>query len=171
MNSYNASSGVMDLGTTASGTVIAALNNPAGSGKNLLLKNAAYRGDFVGTPGLTRVLVSVNRATGTAAGGTGSKSGTGIAKRNPGHATSIASFFWGPSAITGLTDASPEGVLKSVSIPSTLSTVAEDIIEDIKDFSTTDPLVIVPGTSLIFRTASISIAGTGFGIDLSWGEQ
>ena len=172
MNSYAISTGIMDLATTASGSVIASLTNPAASGRNVILKNVSAKGDFVGTPGVTRVIININRANGTPAAGSGSKTGSNIPKRAAGCADSIAQFFFGPTPITGLNDLATEGIMKAWSIPSQVGTTVDaDLIEDVKNIQETDCIVIVPGTSIVVRLGSISIAGSGAGFDFEWSEQ
>lgn len=162
----------MELATLASGSVIFALNNPAGSGKNLIMKRMSAKVGFVGTPAATRVPIAINRATGTAAAGTGSKATSAIPKRSVGGADSVASLFYGPAAITGLTDVGTEGLIKSTVISHQVGTpLWDELIEDVKNIQETDCLLIVPGTSLVARTAAISIAGSGISFDAEWCEQ
>jgi len=86
----------------------------------------------------------------------------------------VALIRIGPAAITGLTDATPEGKLKSSMVNHQNGPMVwDEVIEDVVDIERTDPLEIAPGTSLVVRTggASASVAGTAVGVDIEWTEK
>lgn len=170
MAAFSFTSGIMELGTLAGGSVIFSISNPTGSGKVLLIKRCSLKGGFSGVAAATKIFLTLNRATGTAAGGTAAASTTGIPKRRAGDG-SIALIRIGPAAITGLTDATPEGKIKSSMVNHQNGPMVwDELIEDIKEIEETDPLVILEGTSLVLRTTNASVAGTAVGLDLEWSE-
>jgi len=180
MAAFNFSTGVMELGTLASGSVIFALTNPATAAgatpKPLLIKRVSIRTGFSGVAAATRINLALNRATGTAAGGTSSAATTGIPhRRGSGKSDdSISTLRWGPAAVTGLTDATPEGLIKASMVNHQNGPMVwDELIEDVKELEETDPLEIQPGTSLVLRTggASASVAGTAVAVDIEWTEK
>jgi hypothetical protein len=165
----------MDLGTTASGTVVWCLSNPATAAGakpvSLFIKRLTARGNYIGIAGATRVPIGFARATGTAAGGSGNAATTSLAPRRAGTEAPIALFRWGPTAITGMTPDTP-GDFKTVMIPSQIGPeISEELVTDNLNMEVNDPLEIAPGTSLIATLRGISIAGTGAVIDVEWGEK
>lgn len=170
MQSYQATTLLMDLATTAADSVLASLSNPTGSGCTLLIKRISARLGFVGTPAATGISFGLARATGTAAAGSGSASGATIGKRRPSNADAVALWRYGPTPITGLT---PDGVadFKTTFLNHQVGpTLWDEIIEDVKEMEETDPLAIIPGTSLIIRNRTISIAGSRASFDIEWAE-
>src|SRR5690349_17635257 len=139
MAAFNFSTGVMELGTLASGSVIFSISNPATATgavpKPLYIKRMSIKSGFSGTAAATKILLTINRATGTAAGGTANASTTGIPARRAANAgQSIATIFYGPAAVTGLTDASPELLLKSSLVNHQNGPMVwDEVIEDIKN--------------------------------------
>src|SRR6185369_7279558 len=113
MAAFNFSTGIMELGTRASGSVIFCLSNPATAAgavpKPLYIKRMSIKSGFSGVAAATKINIVVNRATGTAAGGTANASTTGIPARRAANAgQSVALVRYGPAAVTGMTDATPE---------------------------------------------------------------
>ena len=173
MASFLHSTGVMELATLASGSVIWSLSNPASATKPLRIKRLTTDSGFSGIAAATKIPIALNRATGTAAGGTANASTTGIPKRRgAGLGDAPAALLrWGPAAVTGLTDATPEGIIKSTMIDHQNGPMVwDELIEDIKDLERTDPLEIAPGTSLVLRTGAVSVAGSAIGVDVEWWE-
>ena len=160
----------MDLGTTASGSAIACLSNPAGSGITLIIKRISARLGFVGTPAATGISFGLVRGTGVAAAGSGSASGATIGKRRPSSDNAIALWRFGPTPISVVADDSV-GDMKTVFLNHQVgSPLWDEVIEDVKEMEETDPLAIAPGTSLVIRTRTISIAGSRASFDFEWSE-
>lgn len=170
MPSYQVTTGIMDLGTLASGSCIAALSNPTSSGRTILIERSTLRTAFSGTPAATGITFGVTRATGTAAGGTASKSGATVARNRPGVANPVALWRYGPAAVTGMTD-DGVGDFKTAHLAHQNGTMAEfELIENIENIEDGDPIAIAPGTSLIVRTREISVAGSRVSIDIEFTE-
>jgi hypothetical protein len=169
--SYRSASGVMSLGTLASNSCFLALNNPVGSGKNLYIVRANIVLAMVGNTANTIVPLGMVRGTGTPAGGTGNKSGANIARRNPADAASIAQFYYGPAAITGLTD-DAVGDVRSVMITNQNAALFEmELLGDIqhKEYFS-DATIVPPGYSWCVRNRATSNAGSTIAVNLEWIE-
>lgn len=171
MSSHMATTKYMLLGTLAANSCIMSLSNQTGSGVNIIVKRVAAKLGFAGTAAATKVDYGLCRATGTAAAGTGGNTdGTTIGKRNPGSAASKALMRWGPAAITGLT-ADGVGDFKTTFANNQNGTPYwDELISDNQRRNETDPVVIVPGTSLALFTRTTGVAGSGIAVDLEWDE-
>lgn len=171
MKSYNATTGLMSLGTTAADSAIMALVNPADSGVTIWVESVSARLAFVGTPAATGIAFGVTRAAvGTMGGGSGSKTGSSIAKKRTTMADSAAAFYYGPTPITGLTDDTPGDFATTHLAHQVGSPFYDELIEEIEDFDDADPIVILPGTALVIRNRTISIAGSRASFDIAWAE-
>jgi len=168
---YRSTSGVMSLGALANNSCVLALNNPVGSGKNLYIVRANVVLVMVGAVANTFVPLGMVRGTGTPAGGTGNKSGANIARRNPADAASIAQFYYGPAAITGLTD-DYVGDVRSVMITNQNAALFEmELLGDIphKEYYS-DATIIPPGYCWCIRNRATSVAGSTLAANLEWIE-
>jgi len=168
---YRATTGVMALGTIASNSCVAALNNPAASGKKLYIVRANVQLAMVGTTANSYVPLAMVRGTGTPAGGTGSKSGTGIGRRNPEDVAPIATFNYGPAAITGLTD-DVSGDVRTIILTNQNAALFEmELLGDVphNDYLS-DGTVILPGYSWCIRNRAISVAGSLIVLNIEWVE-
>lgn len=171
MNGYFGTTKAMDLGVLAADTPILALSNPAASGKNIIIKKLTARCLFIGVAALSKIAFGVTRATGTAAGGSGNASGATVGKRNPGNLNAKALLRWGPAAITGLTPDAVNDVKTFLMVHQNVAPV-EYVLMDGQDIpQTSDPFVIVPGTSLAVYTRDASIAGSIVAVNVEWSES
>jgi len=168
--SYMVSTNYMLLGTLAANSCIMSLNNPAASGKNIILKRVAAKLGFAGTAAATKVDYGLTRVTGTAAAGTAAKATTGIAKRNPGVPDSIALFRNGPTAITGLTADTPADFKTTFANNQNGTPYWDELVCDNQRRQETSPIVIVPGTGIAIFNRTIGVAGSGIAVDLEWDE-
>jgi hypothetical protein len=167
---YQATTGLLDLATTAANSCLAALSNPTGSGLILLIKRISARVGFVGTPAATGIAFGLTRATGTAAAGSGSASGATIGKKRTTMANAAALWRFGPTPITGLTD-DGVGDFKATFLNHQVGPVTwDELVEDQRNLEELDPIVVLPGTSLVIRNRTISIAGSRAAFDFEWSE-
>jgi hypothetical protein len=169
---YLTTSGVMALGTTAADVCIFSLTNPTGSKKVFRVTRLPAKGGFSGTAASTKVDFGICRATGTAAGGTGTKATTGIAKRDTGVPDSVALVRFGPAAITGLTADTPADFKRSFINHQNGPMEWEEMIPDRSGGSNVNDAVdLAPGESLaVFTRVSASVAGSSLSVDPEWDE-
>ena len=168
MYGYRAQSGVLDLGTTASGSVIFALNNPSTT-KSAFVKRLLAMLGFVGTPAATGIDFGICRATGTAAAGSGNASGSSIAK-NGGGPDSFCTVRWGPTPITGLTPDAPGDFAGAFLNHQIEGAYPVEIIRDDLREQYADEFILLPSTSLIVITRTISIVGSRVAFNVEWAE-
>lgn len=169
---YRATSLMMALGTLASGSCIASLENPNASGKNVYLTRVSVVAGFSGTAAATNMGFGVSRSTGTGAAGTGSKATTAIAKRNPNDAAnSVCTFRYGPTAITGFTNDTP-GDFRSFFLNHQNGSPFD--VEPLADLPhnayAMDGTLILPATAWTLFTRTISVAGSTVAVNLEWVE-
>jgi hypothetical protein len=168
MLTYHATSGVMDLATLAANSAIFALNNPSIT-RSVIVKKLLAELGFVGTAAATGIGFGVTRATGTAAAGTGSVA-VGAAAKRAGGPGSICSVNWGPAAITGLTADTPGDFAGAFLNHQLTPLVAIELIkEDLREYFA-DAFVLLPSTSLVVFTRTISIAGSRALFNVDWAE-
>jgi len=124
-----------------------------------------------GTPASTYTDISMSRATGTPAGGSGTFTTTGLAARVPGTSmTNNGTVRYGPTIITGLTDDSAGDIASFMVQHQTGAINNTDFIEifnSTKLFST-DYLNLPANNSLALRVRSNSVAGTIVCINIAW---
>ena len=169
---YRISSYVMSLGVLAAGSCIFSLANPTGSGKEIQITRAMANLAFSGTAAATFAAFGMMRATGTAAGGTASKSGASISKRLPSSANSIALITYGPAVVTGLTQ-DAAGQVRSIILPHQNGVCLDmDLLGNVPHTEAdTDATIIVPGTAWSAWVANATIAGDLLALNVEWLEK
>jgi len=169
---YYTTTAGMTLATLAANSCACALTNPAASGRVIYVLRCLITTCFSGTAAATYVPYTLSRGTGTPGGGTANKSGATIGKRNPSDDNSIATFYYGPAAVTGLTDDSAAnfaGCLIGHQVGQIDSIDLLPISIKTNDYLR-DGFIISAGTSLTLRNRLISVAGTNLTVTMVWAE-
>lgn len=172
MNIYEHSTGIMELGTTASGALIYTLKNKeAAGGKTIILKRLKAISGFSGTAASTAVTFGITKiASGTPAAGSTTVATSNIGQKNGHGIDSIAELRYGPTPITGPTDPTAAKDHKCAMITHQNGyTTSEDLYTD-QTPDRSEPFVLKPGEILAVYTRSVSVAGSKIGFDTEWGE-
>lgn len=169
---YYCTTAGMTLATLAANSCCVSLNNPSASGKTLYVIRCLFTTCFSGTAAATYVPFTLSRGTGTPAGGTASKSGATIGKRDPAIANSVAEYRYGPAAVTGLTDdtaANFAGCLIGHQVGQIDNIDLLPLSSKTNDYLR-DGLIIQAGTALTVRNRLVSVAGTNLCVTMVWAE-
>lgn len=169
---YMATTAGMTLATLAANSCILSIDNPALSAKTYYFIRLFLTTSFSGTAAATYVPFSMSRGTGTSAGGTANKTAAAIGKRDTTVANSTATFRYGPSAVTGMTDDSAGDLCCGVIGHQVGQNAFYEFIPTCirTNEYLRNGLKVVAGTSLTVRNRLISVAGTIVTISAIWME-